>query len=148
MLVASEDAWRLQYAEQHFDEIDMSEWPRMTVQEQYDAAWKFCHLSKLSKYDAFAKAEYTKILDSGKHFILDRMNQGRKGRASWIEAAKQHGYRVESVEFYISEQVAKDRQQVRGDKCLPDYRVHQIYMQQETPWYGPEVDAFRIVITA
>ena len=144
--IAAEDAWRLEYAQQHLDEIDLSEWPRMTTAEQYDAAWKFCHMSKLSKYDAFAKQQFAAILESGKHIVLDRMNQGRKGRGSWITAAKACGYRIESVEFYISEQVAKDRQATRGDKRLPDHRVHQIYMQQETPWYGPEVDAFRIVI--
>ena len=143
--VFSEDDLRMEYAEQHLDMVDFEHWPTMTPQEQYDAAWKFCHMNPESKFDAFSKAKFNEALDRGQTLIVDRMNQGRKGRGKYIQAAKDKGYFIRSIEFPISESTAKARQQTRADKRVPDYRVHQIVMQLETPWYGPEVDAFEII---
>jgi predicted kinase len=139
--VVSEDAYRMEYAGLLMEKT----YEVQTAAEKYDAAWKFCHLNPGSKYDAYAKMRYQQALDSSDDIILDRMNQGRKGRSPWIEAAKQRGYKVVSIEFYVSEETAKSRQKTRGDKELPAFRVHQIYMQQETPWLGPEVDGFKII---
>jgi len=144
-IIFSEDPLRLAYAEQFMNEIDHSEWSRMTTAEQYDAAWKFCHMNKESKFDSYSKAIFTEALAHGRDVIVDRMNQGRKGRSPYIEAAKQKGFKIVSIEFYIDMQTAIERQASRGDKFLPPGRVRQIYMQQETPWYGAEVDAFTMV---
>jgi len=145
LLVYSEDDLRMKYAEANLDHTDLRAWSGMTVQERYDAAWKFCAMSPDSTFDKVCKAAWNSILDQHTDIVLDRMNPTRKARASFIETAKAKGYRVESIEFYISEQEAKDRQKTRGDKSLPDFRVHQVYMQMETPWIGPEVDAAQIV---
>lgn len=145
LVVFSEDDLRMEYAKDHFNELDHLHWSEMTKQEQYDAAWKFCHMNKDSKFDAFSKAKFLKLLEEGRDVVIDRMNQGRKGRSMYIQAAKDRGYHVHSVEFYISESTALKRQQTRGDKRVPDYRVHQIIMQLETPWLGPEVDSFAII---
>ena len=144
-IVFSEDDLRWEYAEAHLNEVDREHWPDMTVQERYNAAWQFCHLHPASEFDKFSKTRFEEALSKGKDVILDRMNQGRKARGKFINAAKAKGFRVQSVEFFISERVAKARQRTRGDKQLPDFRVHQIYMSQETPWLGPEVDAFEII---
>jgi predicted kinase len=147
VVVFNEDVLRLQYAQENMAREELAGWADLTDAEWYQKAWNFCHLNKESKFDAFSMAEYRKLLDTGKTIkvVIDRMNQGRKGRNKYIDPAKQKGYRVKSVEFFISEQRAKDRQKTRGDKMLPDFRVHQIVMQLETPWYGPEVDEFIIV---
>lgn len=143
--IASEDNWRLEYTQQHLSEADRAIWNDLPRQDQYDVAWKFCHASEDKGYDAFAWASYQAILAEGKHIILDRMNPTRKGRGKWINPAKEKGYRIESVEFFISEEKAKARQATRGDKRIPDSRVHQIVMQLEVPWLGPEVDAFELI---
>jgi len=142
--VFSEDDLRMKYAEANLDHTDLRAWSGMTRQEQYDAAWKFCAMSPDSTFDKVVKAEWLKVLGEHQDIVLDRMNPTRKARNTFIQSAKERGYRVQSVEFYISEQEAKDRQKTRDDKRLPDFRVHQLYMQMETPWVGPEVDSFAI----
>ena len=143
--VFSEDALRLKYAEEQLDHTDLRYWSSMTTAEKYDAAWKFCHLNKDSDFSQRSKARYHEVLAEMRDAVLDRMNPTRKGRSLYIEAAKALGYRIQSVEFYISKEEAKARQKTRGDKQLPDSRVHQIFMQMETPLVGPEVDAFIII---
>lgn len=145
VVVFNEDVLRLQYAQEHMTREEMAGWADMTDAEWYQKAWNFCHMNKDSTFDAFSMAEYRRLLDTGQTVVIDRMNQGRKGRNKYIDPARQKGYRVKSVEFFISEQRAKDRQKTRGDKMLQDFRVHQLVMQLETPWYGPEVDEFTIV---
>ena len=144
-IVVNEDDWRLEYAGMFMDRTDVWEMRTMTTQERYDVCWKFCHLHNESAYNAFARLRFEQILDMGKHVVLDRMNQGKKGRGKWINVAKAKGFKIHSVEFFISEKTAVARQITRGDKSLPPHRVHQVYMQQEVPWLGPEVDGFEIV---
>ena len=144
-VVYEEDVLRVVYAMENFNEVDWQAWENMSIKERYDAAWKFCHLDPRSKFDAFAKADFIAALGSGKDVIVDKMNQGRKARTKLINEAKQRGFMVTSVEFFISEGEAKRRQRSRGDKAVPDYRVHQIAMQLETPWVGSEVDEFEII---
>ena len=140
--VVSEDEYRLTYYKSQHSAF---EYAGLSAVELYDTAWQYCHLHKDSKYEAFAKEQYANVLKSGESFVLDRMNQGRKARGKWIEPAKQEGYRIESVEFFISERELNNRQTARKDKFLPPFRVHQLFMTLETPWVGPEVDAFTIV---
>jgi predicted kinase len=143
--VVSEDEYRLRYAEMNMDHTDQRAWSLMTPTEQYAAAWKFCHLNPDSRYDEYARAEYAKALNSGKDIVLDRTNQTRKSRSPWIQAAKQHGYAIQSVEFYISENQLNFRQETRTDKSVPLNHVHQMVMRMEVPWYGPEVDFVQVV---
>lgn len=143
--VFSEDVLRVQYAHETMPYEDWALLEVMTEADRYQAAWNFCHLNKESKFDQYSKQHYASLLATGEDIIVDRMNHGRKARATYIQPAKDKGYRVETYELFVSESVAKARQKTRGDKSLPDYRVHQVYMQLETPWYGPEVDKFTIV---
>lgn len=142
---ASEDDWRVEYATPHL--CMRPDWSRLSESEKYQAAWEFCHLSKPdSGYDAFAQRRYRVLLDEAHVVMVDRMNTGRKGRRFWITEARNRGYRVKSVEFWVSEPTVQERQLTRGDKRLPAERVHQMYFAQETPWLGVEVDSFMMVI--
>lgn len=144
-IVVNEDNWRLEYYERNLPVDGLGFWMSLTRQERYDFAWDACHKDENSTYDQFAREKYDAVLAQGKDIILDRMNEGRKVRGPWIEAAKKCGYTIKSVEFYISERMAKARQRTREDKRVQDNRVHAIYMRQETPWFGAEVDDFIIV---
>lgn len=144
--VFSEDELRLAYAESHMNAMDEDVKALVSPAEWYDLCWKFCHLNKESKFDDFSRRSFENTLASGRTIVLDRMNHGRKARGKFIEAAKAKGYRIRSVEFFISESKAMARQKTRGDKSLSDHRVHQIAMQLETPWLGAEVDSFSIFV--
>ena len=145
-IVFSEDELRLQYAAEF---MDVETWQNLlsggSEATQYQAAWEFCHLNKDSKFDQFSKLKWGEAVASGANIVLDRMNHGRKARNTFTQPARDKGYRVKSIEFFMSEAKANQRQAQRFDKKLPPFRVHQIMMQLETPWYGPEVDTYQIV---
>lgn len=155
-LVFSEDALRDVYAHAYMPYEDYVEMEIMTPAEKYQWQWNFCHLSKIGRpdgitpsrptFDQFSAKEFAKALETRRRIYLDRMNHGRKARGKFIEAAKAKGYAVRSIELFVSEAQAKARQKTRGDKQLPDHRVHQIAMQLETPWLGAEVDTCSIYI--
>jgi len=155
--VFSEDKLRLDYAHAHMPYEDYVEMEIMTEAQKYQYCWNYCHLKKKEDkteaelaaptFDQFSAKEFSKMLETRKTIVVDRMNQGRKARGKYIEAAKAKGYTVRSIEFFISESKAKERQKTRGDKSLPDHRVHQIAMQLETPWLGAEVDSCTIYIS-
>jgi predicted kinase len=144
-LVFNEDALRLEYAHDNLDSLDQEIWPQLTLAEQYDSAWKFCHPHADSKFDTFSSEKFRRLLDTDRSIVVDCMNQGRKDRRRFIQRAKQAGYVIRSVEFFISESTAKARQQERGDKFLPPERVHLLFMQMEIPWLGSEIDGFEII---
>ena len=144
--VFSEDALRLQYAHANMPYEDYTALEVLTDAQKYDACWKYCHMHPDSKFDQYSARQFADLLETKATIVLDRMNQGRKARGKFIEAAKAKGYRIRSIEFFISESKAMARQKTRGDKSLSDYRVHQIAMQLETPWLGAEVDSFSIFI--
>jgi len=144
--VFSEDELRLQYAHANMPYEDYTALEVLTGAQKYDACWKYCHMHPDSKFDQYSARQFADLLETKATIVLDRMNQGRKARGKFIEAAKAKGYRIRSIEFFISESKAMARQKTRGDKSLSDYRVHQIAMQLETPWLGAEVDSFSIFI--
>ncbi len=143
--VVNEDQYRLAYAEQHLNDVDLLEWQEMSDVERYNAAWRFCHLDRTSRYDTFAREKFVQALQTRQTLVLDRTNQTRKARAPWIEAAKRHGYQIQAVEFYISERQLNERQRLRTDKFVPPARVHEMVRRMELPWIGPEVDGTQLV---
>jgi predicted kinase len=142
MIVVSEDYYRLAYWQ-------ATQWQagdvKMDAKTEYATAWKYCAMEDSKGYDAYAKAQLTAAVESGKTLILDRTNQTRKSRGPWITAAKSKGYRIVAVEFYISESVMHERQKTRPEKDVPYHRAHQIFMAMETPWLPIEIDEFEIV---
>lgn len=144
-IIFSEDALREKYAKDHVDELQNNSDRQFSDKERYDLAWKYCHMNSDSLFDKLVSQCWDDALTSGLDIILDRMNHSKKGRSKYINSAKQKGYFVHAVEFFVSEKTAKERQQTRNDKSLPESRVHQIYMQQQVPWLGVEVDSFELI---
>lgn len=142
---ACEDDWRIEYAKANMPEAQLGEMLMAEDAEAYDMAWKFCHMNPESKYDAYATKKYQDILSWGRDVVLDRTNQTRKNRRKWIDAAVQKGFKVISIEFYLSEKEANARQQTRPDKFINKHFVHKMVMNMETPWLETEVDGFTII---
>jgi predicted kinase len=140
-VVVSEDDYRLQFFRSHFPESIS-----FGAKDEYAAAWQFC-FDNSKAYDAYVASKLTEAVKSGKTIVLDRTNQTRKSRSKWINAARQHGYAVRTVEFYIDEVTMHDRQRTRPDKFVPYNRAHQIYMNFDVPQVGVEVDSFEVVFT-
>jgi predicted kinase len=142
--VVSEDTYRMTFAKVN---MSLEAWTAQideNPKDQYAKAWQYC-FENSKQYDEFAKLKLMEAVNSGTTLVLDRTNQSRKGRSKWISAAKAAGYRILSVEFYISENLMHERQKTRKDKDVPYHRAHQIYMNFDVPQLGVEVDGFEIV---
>lgn len=140
--IVCEDTYRLEFAKNHIDfktEANEAQFMDLNEKDQYAEAWKFC-VDNEAQYTKYAAQKLDEAVKSGKDIVLDRTNLSRKGRAKWIQAAKDKGYRIRGVEFYNSEQVLMDRQDTRGDKAVPKGRVHQMYMSNMCCWFPIEVD--------
>lgn len=144
--IVSEDDYRLQFFGANASADTWDAWAKKDSKTQYAEAWQFCFDSN-GEYDKYAKDQLTAAVASRRNLILDRTNQTRKSRSRWIQAAKQVGYRIQTVEFFVSENLSHARQKSRQDKDVPSYRTHQIYMAFEVPWDHVEADDHMIVPT-
>ncbi len=144
--IVSEDMYRIDYARENMTPEVREAWRMKGQKELYAEAWQFAFDSK-GAYDKYAREQLLKAVASGQQLVLDRTNQTRKSRGPWIQAAKQAGYRIETMEFFISEALSHARQKTRRDKEVPGYRTHQIYMAFEVPWEGVESDGHTIIPT-
>lgn len=143
-VVISEDAYRqdlfatkVHWTKKHDNEVD-------DAKQFYADAWQYC-FENPKEYADYANLRLKQAIDSGYTLILDRTNQTRKSRSKWVQSAKQAGYFIEAVEFYVSEKTSQERQHTRPDKAVPQHRTHQIYMAMESCWFPTEVDSFRII---
>lgn len=141
-----EDSYRIDYARENMSPEVREAWRMKGMKELYAQAWQFCFDSK-GAYDKYAKSQLQEAVASGQTLVLDRTNQTRKSRGPWIQAAKQAGYKIESIEFFVSEALSLARQKTRPDKDVPPHRTHQIYMAFEVPWDCVEVDGHTIIAT-
>lgn len=142
--IVSEDNYRMYNYDLNLDGPSRYEYWKMDPKEKYRIAWQFA-ADHPKEYDLIVKEMFNKALASGHDLILDRTNQTRKSRGTWIQQAVQAGYRIETIEFYISEQVSKSRQLSRSDKQVPMGRVHHMYMGFDVPWNEIEMEAFTII---
>lgn len=142
--IVSEDLYRIDYARENMSDEVREAWCIKGQKELYAEAWQFAFDSK-GGYDKYAKEQLRKAVAAGQHLVLDRTNQTRKSRGPWVQAAKQAGYRIETVEFFVSETLSHARQKTRTDKEVPGYRTHQIYMAFEVPWDHVETDDHTII---
>lgn len=99
----------------------------------YDVVYNLAVGDNKSAFKQFAHAEYLKILDARESVIVDNMNIAKKGRAFFIQEARQRGYNVVSVEFLVPLQTIIDRQKTRGDKSVPIFAVRQAYLGLQLP---------------
>lgn len=72
--------------------------------------------------------------------IVDNTNLTVKTRARWIQELKAKDFRLVGVQVNVPLQVAIDRQKTRGDKCVPEKIVREMYMRQQEFFVGTEVD--------
>ena len=144
--IVSEDSYRIEYAHDNMSPEVREVWRNKSDKEVYAQAWQFCFDSN-GGYDKYAKAQLMGAVASRRNLVLDRTNQTRKSRSRWIQAAKQAGYRIQSVEFFVSENLSQARQKSRQDKDVPPHRTHSIYMAFEVPWDYVEVDGHMIIPT-
>lgn len=144
--IVSEDNYRHEYFVANVAKDEGNAWMLKGAKEQYAQAWQFCFDSK-GAYDKYAREQLMKAVASGQDLVLDRTNQTRKSRGPWVQAAKQAGYKIVTVEFFVSEALSHARQKTRVDKDVPPFRTHQIYMAFEVPWDHVEADGHMIVPT-
>lgn len=145
-ILVNEDDYRLEYAEASFSQEELETYKQLDVKARYDMAWKFCHLNKDSQYDKFAKAKFEAVLGTGKKIYLDRTNQSRKNRSYWVNTARQKGYRIVAVEFWVPEAELVARQILRPEKKVPAYRVSEMIYGTQMLQYGAEADDIAVVV--
>lgn len=144
--VISEDQYRMDCYDLNLPPKERALWRDSDPKQAYKEAWEYCSITNPKEYDAYVRDRLTNTLAAGNTLILDRTNQTRKNRGSWITAAKSKGYRIEVVEFYISENLSNERQKTRADKFVPPSSVHKIYVNIETPWLGVEAHVMTEII--
>lgn len=138
-IVISEDDARERYFEQFADDTFKTRVSCLPPKEAYTAMWNFA-ADAGSKFQAFVHNEQVKAVSSDKTLVLDRTNRTRKSRASMIALARQHGYKIVSIELYVPLRISQERQFTRTDKYVPSWTVNSMYYQFQTPWFGVEVD--------
>ena len=143
--VISEDDARERFFDREADEASKERVSYMTPKAAYTAMWQFA-ADAGSKFQAFVLAEQKDAVTSGKTLILDRTNRTRKARSAMIALARQHGYKITSVEFFVSLGTSVDRQRTRTDKSVPYTTVKNMFYQFQVPWFGVEVDEVQTVM--
>lgn len=100
----------------------------------YDVVYNLATGPNKAAFKQFANANYLKLLDEGKNVIVDNMNVSKKGRAFFINEARQRGYNIASAEFSVPLQTVIDRQATREGKSVPIFAVKQAYFAQQLPF--------------
>lgn len=142
IIVLSLDQLRERVYQSTLTEAQLLELYKLTPQEQYEEAIKYCFGPGSKDFDRVYKDLYHQLIEDGRSVIIDATNQTRKFRRQWTSLARQHRYKIKSHELYISEELAVQRQSTRGDKSLSAARVHDMIMRMEVPWLGVEVDEY------
>ena len=143
--VISEDDARERFFAREADDASKERVSSMSPKAAYTAMWQFA-ADAGSKFQAFVLNEQRDAVNSGKTLILDRTNRTRKARGAMIALARQHGYKITSVEFYVSLQTSLDRQRTRTDKSVPYTVAKNMFYQFQVPWFGVEVDAVQTIM--
>jgi predicted kinase len=110
--------------------------------DNYRIAFTYCNENSQEFSKAVDKAFREKVT-SGESFVVDNTNTSRKSRQRWIDEARRHGYNVEVVMFPTSLSTIIGRQEVRGDKYVPEDAVRRQYFGIDIPKIG-EVDWIHI----
>ena len=144
-MVVSEDDARERFFASEADGTFKRQVLNMSPKAAYNAMWHFACDSD-SKFRAFVTNEQKEAVSSGKTLVFDRTNWARKARGSMIALARQHGYKIVSVEFYVPLSVSMERQNTRADKAVPASTVKTMYYLFQLPWFGVEVDEVRTIM--
>lgn len=140
--LVSLDEWRHDFYEEHVGAVGERTKAYYDVVKDHafgnDAAFR-------KWYEPRLKAILETCRLGGVDVYFDNTNLSRKFRASWVQAARNHGMRVVGVEFWNPLQTVLDRQQTRPDKTVPYGAVKQQYFAQTCAWLGSEVDEVIVV---
>lgn len=103
----------------------------------YDTVYELATGPNKAPFKAFAHASYLELIAARENVIVDNMNIAKKGRAFFIQNARQAGYNVASVECWVPLQTVLDRQNTRPDKKVPGFAVRQAYLNIQLPLLTP-----------
>jgi len=116
-----------------------------TDADMYNATFEYAKNHE-KEFNVFIAEAWSKALETDNLFV-DNTNFTKKGRARWIQEARQKGFYVIGVEVMCKLQTVLDRQKTRGDKSVPDGVVRNMYMSQQGLLLGAEVDSVMFVDT-
>lgn len=111
--------------------------------QMYAQAFEYANANS-KQFNELVNAEWASALKAQTVFV-DNTNLTRKSRARWCQEARQKGFTIYGVEVMTPLEVAVERQKTRGDKCVPEEVVRDMYMRQQGVMIGSEVD-YLIVI--
>lgn len=116
----------------------------------YDDAWRYCEIEHKPQY-AFYRDRITRgIVDAAKKgafsVVVDMVNSSKKRRSQFVSIAKQQGFEVEIVEFWVPLDVLQARQETRGDKRVPVQSVKKQYDAIQLGWVGSECYSVKVVM--
>lgn len=121
-VVLSLDDVRLKMYNKHFPNHGLS------AKDEYRAAWEFC-LQNSAEFDKESAQVFNQLFaaaaETGAPVVINNVNSSKKRRAPFVEMARRHKYRVETVEFWVSKEELLARQQRRPDKEVPEKSVKQ-----------------------
>lgn len=111
--------------------------------DRYNATFEYAkaHEKEFNQFIALVWAEALKA----DNIFVDNTNFTKKGRARWIQEARQKGFNIVGVELMVPLQTVIDRQLTRGDKCVPACVVRDMYMSLQGLLLGTEVDSILFV---
>ena len=83
-----------------------------------------------------------KCVEKGDSFVVDNTNPTKADREKYIQAARDHGYRIHGYYFQssISDCIARNRKR-KGKARIPDQAVASTHRKLELPKYGEGFDA-------
>lgn len=106
----------------------------------YADAWDYVNDPANAKdFQMFVDAKWNEALKSTVLFV-DNTNLTRKSRAQWVANGKSRGFGIMCVQVMTPLDVILARQKTRGDKCVPESVVRDMYMRQQEAQLGTECD--------
>lgn len=116
----------------------------------YDDAWQYCTMDHKPQYTFYRDRTIRDIVDIAKKgafpAVVDVVNSSKKRRAQFVSIAKQQGFEVEIVEFWVPLDVLQARQETRGDKRVPVQSVKKQYDAIQLGWVGSECYSVKVVM--
>ena len=104
----------------------------------YAKAFEYANTNP-KQFDSWVNEQWATALKADV-VVVDNTNLTVKSRARWIQDMKAKNFKVVGVQVNVPLQVAIDRQKTRGDKCVPENVVRDMYMRQQEFFVGTEVD--------
>jgi predicted kinase len=116
----------------------------LTEGDMYGKAFKFCN-ERSKEFDEYVDNCWNSLLITCDMIIVDNVNGTRKSRAKWVDGLRKKKFHIVMLQMQTPLDVIIERQQTRGDKCVPAEVVRSQYMRQEEPMIGSECDEIIVV---